>query len=83
MDVRKEITDELAKILQEEIDKEIVTKVSIKMFQDRGWHTVTCDTPIEDIGSWMQNVKGNWRAFYHIYLFEEEKDATLFRLTWT
>lgn len=83
MDIKAEIANELAKILQEEIDKEIVTKVSIKMFQDRGWYTVTCDTPIEDIGGWMQNVKGNWRTFYNIYLFEEEKDATLFRLTWT
>lgn len=83
MDIREEIVNEIAKILQEEIDREVVNQVMIKSFQNRGWYTVTCTAPIEDIAGWMRDIKGNWRVFDHIYLFEEEKDATLFRLTWT
>ena len=84
VDILKEIHDALVKELQEAIDREVMDKVSIKMFQDRGWATVKCSTPIEDIGEWMdKNINDNWRAFYHIYLFENHDEATLFRLTWT
>ena len=83
-DIRQQINDALVKELQEAIDREVMDKVSIKMFQDKGWATVVCCTPVEDIGSWMdKNINDNWRAFYHIYLFENHDEATLFRLTWT
>ena len=78
-----DILDELATILQEEINKELVTVAKVTAYQSLGWTLVTSDAPVEDIGDWMQkNLHHDWRVFYDKWLFENAIDAVLFRLTW-
>ena len=48
-----------------------------------GWHHVDMPSDLCDIDSWVQeNIKGDWRAFAHSWVFEKEDDATLFKLRW-
>ena len=80
-----DLENELAKILQQEIDNEIL----IETFVESGWTKVILkELPtFEDSGSiayWLgENCKGMYKSFPHnIYLFEDSKDAELFILRW-
>lgn len=74
---------ELAQILKDEIDKEILTQIRVASYVEQGWHLVVCSAPIEDIGGWMQeNIQDEWRVFFSDWLFKDSDDAVLFRLTW-
>ena len=54
-----------------------------KFYADLGWIIVTIPDNLKDIGPWIQeNIKNDWRAFPHMWLFEDENDATLFKLRW-
>jgi len=78
-----DVLDELSRILQEEIDKEITTQISVATHVGNGWHLVVSAAPMEDIGGWMQtNIQDKWRVFFENYLFKDASDAVLFRLTW-
>ena len=78
------VEDELAKILQDEIDKEVLTLISVATYVGNGWHLVVSAAPMEDIGGWMQaNIQDEWRVFFENWLFKDANDAVLFRLTWS
>lgn len=76
------IEDEIAKILQEEIDKEVLIEIRTAHYISLGWTLITIDAAIEDIGDWMKHIQGDWRAYHDRWLFENADDATLFKLTW-
>ena len=79
-----DIETELTRILQEEIDKEVIMQARVESYVVQGWHLVVCSAPIEDIGSWMQaNMQDEWRVFFENWLFRDSNDAVLFRLTWS
>lgn len=78
-----DIETELTRILQEEIDKEVIMQARVESYVVQGWHLVVCSAPIEDIGGWMQaNMQDEWRVFFSDWLFKDSNDAVLFRLTW-
>lgn len=77
------IEDDIAKILQEEIDKEVLTEIRTQHYLNLGWTLVQNKVAIEDIGGWIKNIQGDWRAYHDRWLFEREDDATLFKLTWS
>lgn len=64
--------------------KEEAMRVRAKEYEDLGWHVVEPIDDHLDIGPWVEaNIKGDWRAFAHMWLFENANDATLFKLRWT
>lgn len=83
-DLVNEITDELSRELANEIDREILwgfleadgwTKVTISRFTDN-YHAV-------DIRYWIEEyTKGRHLSSGVKFLFEDEKDATMFILRW-
>ena len=78
-----EIDLELAQILEDEIQKEILTQLQVASYVEQGWYLVVSAAPMEDIGGWMQeNMQDEWRVFFSDWLFRDSKDAVLFRLTW-
>lgn len=83
-----ELENELARVLQEEIDKEILIETMV----DNGWTRVdlgkTVDDLFHDTGSieyWIdENCQGRHSFFTPcIWLFEQPRDAELFILKWT
>ena len=78
-----DIENELVRILQEEIDKEVIMQARVASYTTQGWHLIVSSAPVEDIGSWMQeNMQDEWRVFFENWLFKDSNDAVLFRLTW-
>jgi len=78
-----DIEKELSEALRREIDKEILVEVRCADLVGRGWTMVTIDATMEDTGAWMQaNIRGDWRAFHDLWLFEDANDAVLFKLRW-
>lgn len=83
-DLESTMGEEIAKAVQEEIDREILwslmcsigwTRFSISRFTDNN-HAV-------DIGYWLaDNCKGEYRRNGCHFLFKEPKDATMFILKW-
>jgi len=65
-----------------ERDKEMRAKA--KVYEDLGWVVVEPREDLAYVGPWIEeNIEGEWRAFAHMWLFEKEDDATLFKLRWT
>jgi len=78
-----DIEQELSEALSQEINKALVVDLRCRDLVSQGWTMVTIDTTLEDIGGWMQaNIRGDWRAFYDRWLFEDANDAMLFKLRW-
>ena len=81
----KDFEDEAARVLQEEIDWEILCEV----MTENGWTRITTswDTKsleeMYDIKTWCENnLKGHRRGRGKDWLFELEKDASIFALRW-
>lgn len=81
-----EIGDEAARILQEEIDWEIMSDIMKSM----GWAHVsvpwnkTTDSQAHEIKEWLkENVTGHYKGRGSTWLFERKEDATLFALRWS
>lgn len=84
-DMSVEYDGDLSKILQQEIDNEIMTDLLIKS----GWHVVTPKTPnfimpSIDMIDWCKEnlVSDNWKNYGPTFLFKLEADAILFALKW-
>lgn len=84
-DMSVNYSDDLAKILQQEIDNEILTDLLIR----GGWHVVTPKSPnfimpsIDMIDWCNENLIGdNWKNYGPTFLFRLEADAILFALKW-
>lgn len=75
----------LASAVKEEIDREIKQSLLVSYFVEQGWTVVSIGiTDLDDIGSWMQeNIRGNWRGFTTQWVFEDQRDAILFKMRWS
>lgn len=87
--INDKIEDELAKILQEDIDWEIMVSLMVEV----GWRKVTLTKPstchtsffddLQEIQDWCDlNVLGKYMSRHKTWIFAEEKDAMLFSLRW-
>lgn len=84
-DLQDEILTRIAKGMQMEIDREVLWS----MFKDQGWTRVTLgrlqdNNHAVDITHWLaSNCKGAFDRDGRFFIFESEKDAVNFILTWT
>ena len=80
-----EVGKEFSKILQEEIDWEVMVDILTEI----GWTKIELPNkflPVSgiELHKWReQNLTGNWKAHGGTWLFEKEKDAVVFALRWT
>lgn len=83
--MEEQYADAAAKILQEEIDQEIL----FDLLQQVGWTRVELASkwlPVTgiELHEWRgANLTGHWRAHSNIWMFENKNDAALFKLTWS
>ena len=78
--------EEIAKVLQEEIDWEVMIDILV----EAGWTKIEMDWPARmaeqdahEIKEWCRNnLQGNYQGRAKIWLFELEKDASMFILRW-
>lgn len=86
-EIKEVIEGELAKTLQEEIDWEIMcdmmvtlgyTKVEMK------WSEMMNEVEAHMIKEWCrENLQGHYQGRGKIWMFEKEKDASMFILRWS
>lgn len=83
--IEEQFADQAAKILQEEIDQEIL----FDLLQQIGWTRVELASkwlPVTgiELHEWREaNLTGHWHAHSNIWMFENKNDAALFKLTWS
>jgi len=79
-----DVADELAKLLQEAVDKEILNEIKGADLESKGWTKIP--VPIWDLTlqAWLdENMIDKYFATdYNIY-FKRQQDATLFALRWS
>lgn len=84
MNLEKEITESLAKEMQQSMDFEIVADVLCRM----GWHRIQLDRYTDnhhaiDVREWVRaNCSGDQHNNGATWLFKEQADAVLFKLKW-
>jgi hypothetical protein len=77
--IASEISEELAKILQQEIDKEIMMDLLVA----QGWTKVTVDKKKTVDKDWCNIcIKKKYQSFGNNWYFEDENDANFFALAW-
>lgn len=86
MNIEDEMTQSLAKSIQEQVDYSVMFDVYVKS----GWAKVTVgfdhwfSTDDPDIISWVkENCTGKYFQSGADFAFEDEKDATAFALKWS
>lgn len=83
-ELHEELEEELARVLQEEIDREVL----FGLLEECGWTRIELPSkwfPVSgiELHEWRQkNLTGKWKAHENTWLFEKEKDATIFALRW-
>jgi len=81
------IKQDLAKTLQEETDWEIMCDMMIKLGYTKveiKWPARMHETQIYEIKKWCrENLQGNHQGRGSIWMFEKEKDASMFILRWS
>lgn len=75
-----EFDKEVAKIMQEEMDWEILSKSLVEY----GWTKISIIEPYHIVEKWVEeNIQGKYKVRHNTWLFESEKDATMFILRWS
>jgi len=82
--LEEQYADQAAKILQEEIDNEIL----FNMLTHVGWTRVELSKLLppmgKDINTWMHaECKKHWHRRGKVWMFESREEAALFKLTWS
>ncbi len=84
MSLEDKISDNLAKLMAQEIDFEILADALVacgwtKVVLERG--ALPCTGP--ELHEWRErNLTGRWKAHNRIWIFENSKDAVIFTLRW-
>lgn len=84
MTLEKEITEALAKNIQQSMDFEILADVMCRF----GWHLIALDRYTDnhhaiDVREWVAaNCSGEHRSHGASWLFKEQGDAVMFKLRW-
>jgi hypothetical protein len=81
-DVEEHIDNEISKILQEQIDWDILVKSRIL---HGGWHKVILSKfDRSEVEAWCkEHICGEYESRGSTWVFKEEKDYTLFLLRWS
>jgi len=84
-DISSVIDDNLAKILQEEIDREVLNQINWEFIKSKNWIEVKIPAYSDKIPVWCEsNLKHDYKEFDKVYwYFESEQDATMFTLRWS
>jgi tRNA A37 N6-isopentenylltransferase MiaA len=83
-DLYTEINDNLAKILQEELDREVLREVEKATLKSQGWTEVIQHTKAKISDEWCrQFIKDEYRIYSNCWYFKDERDATFFSLKWS
>ncbi len=84
MSLEDKISDNLAKLMAQEIDFEILADALVacgwtKVVLERG--ALPCTGP--ELHEWRErNLTGRWKAHNRNWIFENSKDAVIFTLRW-
>lgn len=77
--ISDEAAEELAKILQQEIDHMVIKSVLDQL----GWYVVVVKNKNHITTEWCdQFIKGKYRCFGHYWYFEDQRDYNYFLLKW-
>lgn len=74
---------EIAKILQEEIDKEVIRAAAVELVKSQGWTAVTVKKTTSVDKEWCSlYIKNEYRRVDNYWYFKDQKDAHFFLLKW-
>ena len=84
-DLEHHISDDLAKILQEEIDREIIEEITGASLVEQGWTKVpNFFVVIDEVQNWLaENTSDDYRCWGKSVYFKSSEDATLYVLKWS
>ena len=84
-DAEHHISDDLTKILQEEINREIIEEITGPILVEQGWTKIPITVWRKvDIQSWMkENMQDEYRFFATAVYFKSCDDAILYTLKWS
>jgi len=78
----KEFETEMVRQIKQEIDNEIMAEMLVMS----GWHRIELPSNTTESGEVLMwcaaNIKGKHKNLWPNMLFQEEKDAVLFKLKW-
>ena len=80
-DTQHHISDELAKILQEEIDKEIIRELKAQQLVNEGWIMIPFTVKIS-IDWFKENMQDEYAMILGKMYFKSQQDAVLYSLIW-
>jgi len=81
-DTQHHISDELAKILQEEIDREIILELRAQQLVNEGWVMIPFTVKIS-IDWFKENMQDEYAMILGKMYFKNHNDAVLYSLTWS
>jgi hypothetical protein len=81
-DTQHHISDELAKILQEEIDREIILELQAQQLVNEGWIMIPFTVKIS-IDWFKENIQDEYAMILGKMYFKNHNDAVLYSLTWS
>jgi dihydroxyacetone kinase-like predicted kinase len=81
-DIQHHISDELAKILQEEIAKEIIHELKAHQLVNEGWIMIPFTMKIS-IDWFKENIHDEYAMILGKMYFKSPEDAVLYSLTWS
>lgn len=83
-DLTSEINDSLAKILQEELDREVLREAQKAALISQGWTEVLPNPRASISFEWCDNfIKDQYRTIGKHWYFKDDRDATFFSLKWS
>lgn len=87
---RDDIEAEISRVLQRQIDHEILERAREQQLRQQGWHRVPAwdqEEPVihgDEITAWLQaRCPGPYHQFHGRVVFERLEDAVAFALVWT
>ena len=81
-DTQHHISDELAKILQEEIDREIILELKAHQLVNEGWITIPFTVKIS-LDWFKENIHDEYAMILGKMYFKSHEDAVLYSLKWS
>ena len=77
-----EVYDDFAKILQEEIDREIILELKAHQLVNEGWITIPFTVKIS-LDWFKENMQDEYAMILGKMYFKSHEDAVLYTLTWS
>ena len=81
-EAKTQMSDELAKIIQENIDREIVLTIKAEELVNRGWIMIPFTVKIS-IDWFKENIQDEYEMILGKMYFKSHEDAVLYSLTWS